>query len=138
MTPVERTTSNSSARDWSKCSHSALDCSTPHSDSSFFSIGTHEPQPVPALVQDLMPGTSTASPESTTSTICCLVTAWHEHTCASCGRVSSTPPSGPISATGSPGTGLPTSGRSDAYLDASPTRMPPSRVFASSDTTTLA
>ena len=42
------TISNSSARDWLKCSHSALDCSTPSASSSCLSSGTHDPHEVPA------------------------------------------------------------------------------------------
>ena len=47
---VAETISNSSARDWLKCSHSALDCSTPSASSSCLSSGTHEPHDVPASV----------------------------------------------------------------------------------------
>src|SRR2546429_9280037 len=45
--------SNSSARHWLKCSHSALDCCTPSAASSCFSIGTQEPHELPAAVHDL-------------------------------------------------------------------------------------
>src|SRR3954454_13294264 len=47
---VAETIENSSARDWVKCSHSALDCSTPSASSSCLSNGTHEPHEVPASV----------------------------------------------------------------------------------------
>src|SRR5262245_64371774 len=33
---------NNSARDWLKCSHSALDCATPSASSSCMNSGTHE------------------------------------------------------------------------------------------------
>src|SRR6202011_132454 len=42
--------SNSSARDWLKCSHNALDCSTPSASSSCLSSGTQDPHEVPANV----------------------------------------------------------------------------------------
>ena len=58
--PRTRTMSNSSARLWSKCSHSAVLTSTPALVSSasrnFFSSGTQLPQPVPALVHVLTAG----------------------------------------------------------------------------------
>jgi hypothetical protein len=86
-----------------------------------------------------MPGTSCA-PSAIAEQIAPFVTALQEQTCAESGRASapsSTPP-GAIIATGSAGSGDPTSGRSVAYLAASPTSTPPSRVFASSLTTSLA
>src|SRR6187455_3355252 len=43
--PAE-TISKSSAREWLKCSHNALDCSTPSASSSCLSSGTHEPHEV--------------------------------------------------------------------------------------------
>src|SRR5688500_577402 len=58
--PVTFTMSNSSARDCSKCSHSALDSATPDCSSSFLIIGTQPPQEVPALVQPFTAGISQA------------------------------------------------------------------------------
>src|SRR6478735_10653874 len=55
---VALTISKSSARDWLKCSHNALDCSTPSASSSCLSSGTQEPHEVPAFVQLLREGTS--------------------------------------------------------------------------------
>src|SRR5919108_839713 len=59
---VAATIENSSARDWLKCSHNALDCSTPSASSSCLSSGTQEPHDVPALVQLLSDGTSQHPP----------------------------------------------------------------------------
>ena len=56
------TISNSSARDWPKCSHSAFDISTPDCASSFLIIGTQPPQEVPALVHALTEAMSQAPP----------------------------------------------------------------------------
>ncbi len=137
LIPVARTTSNSSARDCSKCSHRALDCTTPHSSSSCLSMGTHEPQPVPAFVHDLTEATSVQPLSLMAQVICPLVTAWQEHTCASSGSARSTPPAGATRDPGSAGSGLPTSGRRVAYWLASPTSTPPSRTCASSETTSL-
>src|SRR6478672_12484541 len=50
--------SKSSARDWLKCSHSALDCATPSASSSCLSSGTHDPHDVPAAVHALSAETS--------------------------------------------------------------------------------
>src|SRR3954454_7252940 len=61
-TEVAEMISKSSARDWEKCSHSALDCSTPSASSSCLSNGTHDPHDVPALVQDFSAGTSAQPP----------------------------------------------------------------------------
>src|SRR5690242_12676795 len=135
---------NSSARDWVKCSHSALDCSTPSVSSSCLSSGTHDPQDVPALVQFFSDGTS-VQPPAIASHRSPLLTLLHEQICAAAGSeptpspVEPLPdPGGAISAIGSPGNGSPTIGRSTPYADASPTRIPPSSVLASSDSTSLA
>ena len=146
LIPLAATIPNSSARVWLKCSHSAVLTATPLSASSVFSSGTQEPQPVPALVAALMPATSVSPWPVIAVQIASLVTAWQEQTWASPGRARSLPrcpprappPAGAIIVTGSPGSGRPTSGRSAAYLDASPTSTPPSSVFASSETTSLA
>src|SRR5947199_10340924 len=116
--PVPATISNSSARDWEKCSQSDVDTSTPCWVSSFLSAGTHDPQLVPARVQALIAGTSCAPP-SIAEQMAPLVTALHVQICAESGKASvpsSTPP-GAISATGSAGSGCPTSARSVLYLD---------------------
>src|SRR5215212_8512663 len=141
---VAATIENSSARDWLKCSHKALDCSTPSASSSCLSSGTHEPQEVPALVQLLSAGTS-LQPPAIASHRSPLVTLLHEQICAAAGSEPTpspvAPPSDPagaINAIGSPGSASPTIGRNTPYDDASPTRMPPSRVLASSESTSLA
>ncbi len=136
---VARTISNSSARDCVKCSHSAFDSSTPDAASSAFTVGRHPPHVVPAPVQFFTEARSHA-PSEIAAQISPLVTALHEHTCASSGSAPAPgfSPAGEISAAGSPGSSRPTSGRSDPYALASPTRMPPSRVRASSETTSLA
>src|SRR3954451_21590782 len=56
------TMENSSARDWLKCSHSALDCSTPSASSSCLRSGTHDPHEVPASVHFFSCGTSLHPP----------------------------------------------------------------------------
>src|SRR4051812_36923832 len=56
-TEAAETISKSSARDCEKCSHSALDCSTPSASSSCLSSGTQDPQDVPAFVQPFKAGT---------------------------------------------------------------------------------
>src|SRR5581483_4304483 len=130
--PVPATIWKSSARLCAKCSQSALDTSTPSLTSSVLSMGTHEPQLVPARVHALRAGTSWAPP-AIAAHRAPLVTALHEHTWAESGSESapiSTPP-GLIIATGSAGSGEPTSGRNVAYREASPTSTPPSRVFGS-------
>ena len=136
--------SKSSARDCGKCSHSALDCSTPCASSSCLSSGTQEPQEVPALVQAFRPATS-EQPPSIAPHRSPLVTLLQEQIWAASGRAPtpralapSPEPAGAMSASGSPGSASPTIGRSTPYDDASPTRMPPSRVWASSDSTSLA
>src|SRR6476620_11686156 len=48
---VACTISNSSARDCSKCSHSALDITTPDDARSCLMVGRQPPHVVPALVQ---------------------------------------------------------------------------------------
>src|SRR5689334_6371195 len=68
---------NSSARDWLKCSHSALDCSTPSASSSCLSSGTHDPHEVPASVHFFSPGTS-LQPPAMASHRSPLVTLLHE------------------------------------------------------------
>src|SRR6478609_646854 len=77
--------SNISARDWLKCSHSDLDCSTPSASSSCFSSGTHDPQEVPANVHFFRPGTSVQPPQMA-SFRSPLVTLLHEQICAISGR----------------------------------------------------
>src|SRR6476661_370079 len=59
---VAATISYSSALDCAKCSHNALDCSTPSASSSCLRSGTHEPHEVPASVQALSAGTSEQPP----------------------------------------------------------------------------
>src|SRR5882757_8003731 len=105
---------NSSARDWLKCSHSALDCSTPSASSSCLSRGTHDPHDVPADVQDFSDPTS-PHPSAMAHVSSPLVTLLHEQICAESGSAP-TPkapaPSlaGAINASGSPGSSLPTIG----------------------------
>ena len=132
--------SNSSVRVCAKCSHSALLICTPLSASNVFSSGTHEPHPVPAFVHAFTPATSVSPSALIESQIAPLLTAWQEQTCAESGNApdAAPSPSGEISVSGSPAISVPTSGRSSANLDASPTRMPPSSVLASSETTSLA
>src|SRR6185312_2165307 len=77
--------SKSSARDWPKCSHSALDCSTPSASSSCLSSGTHDPHEVPADVHDLSDATS-AQPAAIAHFRSPLVTLLHEQICAESGR----------------------------------------------------
>ncbi len=109
--------SKSSARDWLKCSHSALDCSTPSASSSCLSSGTHDPHEVPAEVHALSAGTS-AQPSAIAHFRSPLVTLLHEQICAESGSAptpNATPlpdEAGAISASGSPGSSLPTMGRS--------------------------
>src|SRR5690606_18470058 len=142
VTRVAWTISNSSARDCGKCSHSAFDCSTPHADSSLPSIGTHDPHDVPARVHPLIAPTL-SQPSSTIALLMApFVTALQEQIWASSGSAStptalSPPPAGPISAAGSPGSSLPTSGRRSVYSLAPPTSTPPSSVLASSETTSF-
>ena len=141
---VAATISNSSARDWLKCSHSALDCSTPSASSSCLSSGTHEPHEVPACVHFFRPGDVAAAAGDGLGEIALgdvvaradlrggRQRADAQIRCAAVG------PAGAISASGSPGSCSPTIGRSTPYADASPTRMPPSSVLASSESTSLA
>src|SRR5689334_13807147 len=109
--------SKSSARDWLKCSHSALDCSTPSASNSCLSSGTHDPHEVPAAVHDFNEGTS-AQPSAIAHFRSPLVTLLHEQICAASGSAPTPravlPPeeAGAISASGSPGSSLPTMGRS--------------------------
>src|ERR1700756_3640181 len=74
----------SSARDWLKCSHSALDCSTPSASSSCLSSGTHDPQEVPAAVHDLSDATS-PQPSAIAYFRSALVTLLQEQICAESG-----------------------------------------------------
>src|SRR5689334_20982810 len=141
---VAATIEKSSARDWLKCSHNALDCSTPSASNSCLSSGTQEPHEVPAFVQLFRDGTS-LQPPAIASHSSPFVTLLHEQICAAAGSEPTprpvAPPSDPtgaISAIGSPGSSSPTIGRSTPYDDASPTRIPPSSVLASSDSTSLA
>src|SRR6185437_4224454 len=99
----------SSARDWLKCSHSALDCATPSASSSCLSSGTHDPHDVPAAVHPLSAGTS-AQPSAIAHFRSPLVTLLQEQICAESG--SAPTPSAPapepdragaINAIGSPG-----------------------------------
>src|ERR1700745_4158784 len=135
--------SKSSARDWLKCSHSALDCSTPSASSSCLSSGTHDPHDVPADVQDFSAPTS-AHPSAMAHFRSPLVTLLHEQICAESGSAPtpkaahSSDWAGAIRASGSPGSSLPTMGRKTPYDEASPTSTPPRRVLASSDRTSLA
>src|ERR1700760_1229835 len=136
--------SKSSARDWLKCSHSAFDCSTPSASNSCLSSGTHDPHDVPAAVHDLSEGTS-PQPSAIAHFRSPLVTLLHEQICAESGsaptpKAEAPPPdcAGAISASGSPGSSLPTIGRNTPYDEASPTSTPPRRVLASSDSTSLA
>ncbi|TDZ92228.1 hypothetical protein CCUG62472_02834 [Mycobacteroides salmoniphilum] len=137
--PVTCTTWNSSARDWVKCSHSALDCSTPCAARICLSMGMQLPQDVPAQVAALRAGTSVA-PSQMALQIAPLVTALHEQICASSGSAPTpiSAPAGVISEAGSAGSSRPSMGRRVPYVLASPTRMPPNRVRASSETTSLA
>src|SRR5260370_15986521 len=146
LIPLVATSSNSSARVWLKCSHSALLTATPLSASSVVSTGTQEPQPVPALVAALRAGTSASRWPVIAAQMVSLVTAWQEQTCASPGSALMTAPRAPaapplpadvIIDTGSPGSGRPTRGRSMVYFDASPTSTPPRGLFASSEMTSL-
>src|SRR6202011_5096882 len=137
--PAAWTIWNSSALDCVKCSHSAFDCSTPSAASSRLSIGTQLPQDVPAAVAPLTAGTSHA-PSRIAPQILPLLTALQEQICASSGSAASptSAAAGAISAAGSAGSGRPTSGRNVPYALASPTRMPPNSVDASSETTSFA
>src|SRR6201998_4338229 len=103
--------SKSSARDWLKCSHSALDCSTPSASSSCLSRGTHDPHEVPAAVHDLSAGTS-AQPAAIARLRSPLAELLHEQICAESGSAP-TPKATPspdwasaIRASGSPGSSL--------------------------------
>src|ERR1700722_10174488 len=136
--------SKSSARDWPKCSHNALDCATPSASSSCLSSGTQDPHEVPAAVHDLSAGTS-AQPSAIAHFRSPLVTLLQEQICAESGSAPTPNAEAPlpdwagaISASGSPGSSLPTIGRSTPYDEASPTSTPPSRVLASSESTSLA
>src|SRR5258705_9516862 len=141
--PAE-TISNSSARDWVKCSHSAFDCSTPSAASSCLSSGTQDPHDVPASVHFFRLGTS-QQPPVIASVSSPFVTLLHEQICAPAGSAPTpnpppppSDPAGAIRAIGSPGSCSPTIGRKIPYDEASPTRIPPSSVLASSESTSLA
>src|SRR5882757_7202485 len=117
-TEVAEMISKSSARDTAKCSHNALDCSTPSASSSCLSNGTHDPHDVPALVQAFSAGTS-AQPLAIASVTSPLVTLLHEQICAAPGSAptpSCAPPEslplGTMIPNGSPGRCSPTIGRS--------------------------
>src|SRR5690606_32206063 len=103
---------------------------------------THDPHDVPARVHPLIAPTL-SQPSSTIALLMApFVTALQEQIWASSGSAStptalSPPPAGPISAAGSPGSSLPTSGRRSVYSLASPTSTPPSSVLASSETTSF-
>src|SRR5260370_20009910 len=94
--PAPRAISNSSAREALKCSQIAVDCATPATASSCFSAGTQDPQPVPARVHALSPGTSVAAPELIALSRSPLVTALHEQTCAESGSPASPVPASPL------------------------------------------
>src|SRR4051794_10629532 len=119
---VAETIENSSARDWLKCSHSALDCSTPSASSSCLSSGTQEPHEVPASVHFFNFGTS-QRPPAMAWVRSPLVTLLHEQIWAAAGNAptpKALPPSEPagvMSAIGSPGNASPTIGRSTPYAD---------------------
>src|SRR5690554_4461243 len=128
----------------SKCSHSAFDTSMPERSSSvptiFFTSGKHEPHDVPALVHSLTPARSVHPCSVTAARTVPAVTLLHEHTVAWLGSSAegrSTAPSGSSHPAGSPSRLAPTRGRNEAYADASPTRIPPSRVRASSVSTSF-
>src|SRR5882757_3652922 len=76
--------SKSSARDWLKCSHNALDCATPSASSNCLSSGTHDPHDVPAAVHDFSAGTS-LQPSAIAHFRSPLVTLLHEQICAESG-----------------------------------------------------
>ena len=143
--PPSSTSLYSSAREWSKCSHSARETSMPLLASSWFSSfvsdGTQEPHTVPAVVHSLI-APIVWQP--------CSLTAWrtvpaetllHEQITASSGisaPASASPaPSGAITAEGSAPSARPVIGRSCEYSAMSPTNTPPSRVVASSLITSL-
>src|SRR5581483_7374312 len=112
----------------------------PLSTSSVLSSGTQDPQPVPAFVHDFTSPTEERPFSTMASQICALLRLWHEQTWASSGRAPEVMPAaeGAIIVSGSAGSGRPTSGRSAAYRDVSPTSTPPSRVVAASSTTSFA
>ena len=87
---MTRTTSNSSGRVIAKWAHRRLTTTLPDEASrasiSSWSTGTHEPQPVPAFVQPLIPGTS-SKPSSTAARTAPHDTLWHEHTPGLVGQV---------------------------------------------------
>ena len=133
------------ARVASKCSHSAVLRLAPlrasSAPTSFFTRGRHEPHAAPARVHAFTPATSVQPSSVTAQRIVPAVTLLHEHTSASSGSsafASASPaPSGMRYAAGSAPSGPPSSGRSIPYALASPTRMPPSRVCASSESTSF-
>src|SRR5256885_1662476 len=91
--PLAWTISNSSVRDWEKCSHNAFETSTPSAVSNCDSRGTHDPQEVPAAVQPFRSATVQA-PSAMAEHNCALVTLLHEQICASSGNAP-TPIAGP-------------------------------------------
>src|SRR6185437_9864910 len=113
--PLAWTISNSSVRDWEKCSHNAFETSTPSAVSNCDSRGTHDPHEVPAAVQPFRSATVQA-PSAMAEHRSALVTLLQEQIWASSGSAP-TPiavfsPAGAIRATGSPGSAEPTRGRS--------------------------
>ncbi len=114
MIPAPATISNSSAREWSKCSHSAFETSTPCWARIVASVGTHDPHVVPARVHVFNDGTSCAPP-AIAAVSAPLVTALQEQICAESGSApaSGSAPPFEISVTGSSGSADPTSGRSE-------------------------
>src|SRR5436305_6591517 len=137
--PRTRMMSNSSCRVCSKCSHSAVDWVTPASPSSFFTSGTHDPQVVPARVHALTAATSVQPCSRIAVGMVSWVTALHEQIWALPGRALPSPaPAGASSASGGAGSGPPRVARNVGYALASPTSTPPSRVCASSESTSLA
>ena len=105
--PVTRTTSKSSGRVIAKWAQRRLTTTLPdaarRASISSWSTGTHEPQPVPAFVQPLMPGTS-SKPSSTAARTAPHDTLWHEHTPASSGRSAGVVPDAPAVGRSSPST----------------------------------
>ena len=135
--PRTRIRSNSSCREYAKCSQSAVDCATPASASSDLSSGTQEPQVVPARVHALTAGTSCAPVADRRPAPASLVTR------CSCtpARRRAAPRPGRRRTGSRPACRAPARRprpAADAYADASPTRMPPSSVRASSVSASLA
>ncbi len=139
VSPDTRTASNSCARVNEKCSHNPFETSFPDAASSvatsFFTSVKHEPHAAPAFVHALTSAASAQLCSVTASRTVPAVTPLHEQTIASAGRSpcgAGARSEGMRYAAGSPPRARPTRGRSEVYADASPTRMPPSSVCASS------